>query len=95
MRFPLISVFGLDTWAVFVFIPRREEKLVNILASVDAWMPILDINTDETRNKRGMHDVKNSLKLQVEKGRHTFFCYTVLQKNAKNRDINLKFGICV
>ena len=53
MSVPLISVFDVDRRACFVFIPRREEKLVNISVSVDGRMSILDLNTDETRYGRG------------------------------------------
>ena len=50
--FPLISVVDVKRRACFVFIPRREGKLVNISVSVDAIMLTLDVNADETRYDR-------------------------------------------
>ena len=34
--------------------PKEEGRLVNISVSIEARMPILDMNTDETRYERGM-----------------------------------------
>ena len=56
MLFP-VSIFDVDRRACFVFIPMREGKLVIILVSVYARMPILDMNTDEMGYEWGMNDV--------------------------------------
>ena len=93
VRFSLISVFDVDKRACFVFISRREGKLVNISVSVDARMPILDMNTDQTRLERGINDVQNSQILQAKKPSRLFAirCYKI----AKNRDASLKSGISI
>ena len=51
--FSLIFVFDVDILAYFLFIPRRDGKLVKISISVDARMPIFDMNA----NERGMNEV--------------------------------------
>ena len=53
----LIFALDVDRLACCVFIPRREEKLVNISVSVNARMPILEMNTDETTYERGANDI--------------------------------------
>ena len=57
MRFRLISVSDDHRKPYFVFMPRREGKLLNISVSIGVRKPVSDMNADETRYERGTNDV--------------------------------------